>query len=325
MVLSDADLRGRMADGELEIDPFEERSLTPNGYDLSVAGVLIPGTGAKFGSGSASIPPKSWFVLSTRERVRLGRSLSAQLWLRTTFARKGILATFGKIDAGFNGTLTITAFNASETPVDIPVGERFCQMVVERLDSPAEKAYAERSGRYQHQRGITLSAGGGTVGAGGGPGNAGPEERAPKAEKGPPGRPDSGEQPCRRNLCDHCCHLTEMPLTMEDIRRIGALGFDEKHFVQPAEGWLQLKNTAEGRCFFLQGNACSIYHGRPEGCTLYPAVYDADNGETVFDTECPHREEYVLSDGIGRKVAGLVERLRRERRGRRYRKVRTDL
>jgi dCTP deaminase len=52
----------------------------------------------------------------------------------------------------------VSAFNASDSPVEIPVGERFCQMVLERLDTPARKVYAERSGRYQGQRGITLSA-----------------------------------------------------------------------------------------------------------------------------------------------------------------------
>jgi len=156
MVLSDGDILGAMEKGELCIENFSEASLTPNGYDLSVESVLVPGSGQKTDSGRAVIPPKSWFVVGTKERLRLGSGLVAQLWLRTTFARKGILATFGKIDAGFDGTLTVSAFNASDSPVEIPVGERFCQMVVERLDTPARKAYAERSGRYQGQRGITL-------------------------------------------------------------------------------------------------------------------------------------------------------------------------
>jgi dCTP deaminase len=158
MVLSDGDILEAMEKGELGIEDFNEAGLTPNGYDLRVEMVLLPGSGAKTASGKAVIPPKCWFVVGTKERVRLGSGLVAQLWLRTTFARKGILATFGKIDAGFDGTLTVSAFNASDSPVEIPVGERFCQMVLERLDTPARKVYAERSGRYQGQRGITLSA-----------------------------------------------------------------------------------------------------------------------------------------------------------------------
>jgi dCTP deaminase len=158
MVLSDGDILEAIEKGELCIEHFDDNGLTPNGYDLRVETVLVPGSGAKTETGQAVIPPKSWFLVGTRESVRLGRGLVAQLWLRTTFARKGVLATFGKIDAGFEGTLTVSAFNASDSPVQIPVGERFCQMVLERLDSPARKVYAQRSGRYQGQTGITLSA-----------------------------------------------------------------------------------------------------------------------------------------------------------------------
>jgi len=156
MVLSDQDILEAMEKGELYIEHFDEKGLTPNGYDLRVDTVLVPASGAKTGTGKAIIPPKSWFLVGTRESVRLGRGLAAQIWLRSTFARRGIMATFGKIDAGFEGTLTVSAFNASDSTVEIPAGERFCQMVIERLDSPALKVYAERSGNYQGQRGIKL-------------------------------------------------------------------------------------------------------------------------------------------------------------------------
>ena len=80
----------------------------------------------------------------------------AQLWLRTTWIRRGIMGAFGKIDAGFEGTLTLGAFNATDDPVELPIGERFCQMVFEGLNSCSVKDYAERSGNYQGQTGITL-------------------------------------------------------------------------------------------------------------------------------------------------------------------------
>jgi dCTP deaminase len=82
--------------------------------------------------------------------------MCAQLWLRTTWIRKGIIGAFGKIDAGFEGTLTLGAYNASGDIIELPVGERFCQMVFETLHSSAVKDYGERSGNYQGQTGITL-------------------------------------------------------------------------------------------------------------------------------------------------------------------------
>jgi len=63
---------------------------------------------------------------------------------------------FGKVDAGFHGTLTIGCFNASDAPVDIPIGDRFCQIVFENLSSDPKALYHERSGTYQNQRGVTL-------------------------------------------------------------------------------------------------------------------------------------------------------------------------
>ena len=40
--------------------------------------------------------------------------------------------------------------------MELPIGERFCQMVFETLNSVSLKDYAERSGNYQGQTGVTL-------------------------------------------------------------------------------------------------------------------------------------------------------------------------
>jgi dCTP deaminase len=66
------------------------------------------------------------------------------------------MASFGKVDAGFQGTLTISCYNANDEPVDIPIGDRFCQIVFEHLSTHPDALYSERSGTYQNQRGVTL-------------------------------------------------------------------------------------------------------------------------------------------------------------------------
>ena len=154
-VLPDHLILSKMGDGSLGIDEFHEGSLTPNGYDLRIAEVR-DANGEIFKDGEVTIHPGSMFYVSTVETVRLPDDVCAQLWLRTTWIRRGILGAFGKIDAGFNGTLTLGAFNASQNPVKIPIGERFCQMVLESLHSPATRPYSERSGNYQGQKGVTL-------------------------------------------------------------------------------------------------------------------------------------------------------------------------
>ncbi|VVB62086.1 Deoxycytidine triphosphate deaminase [uncultured archaeon] len=155
-VLSDSDIEQALQHNDLSIDPFVQKNLTPNGYDLSIEEVFIRKTDQHIKQGVAVIPPLTWFAISTKEFVKMGPQITSQLWIRSSYARKGILASFGKVDAGFHGTLTFGCFNASDKDVEIPIGDRFCQIVFETLESVPKALYHERSGTYQNQRGVTL-------------------------------------------------------------------------------------------------------------------------------------------------------------------------
>ena len=155
-ILSDSDIKEAMEAGHISIEPFSEKCLTPNGYDLRIAEGELDGQD-KMTEGVLLIPPKTWFAVSTLEYVRLGEGHAAYLWLRTTWARNGIIAQFGMIDAGYEGNMTFAGFNAKSSAVELPIGERFCQMVIEPLFSAAEKLYAERSGTYFKKRGLQLA------------------------------------------------------------------------------------------------------------------------------------------------------------------------
>jgi dCTP deaminase len=155
-VLSDADIIALIDDKSLRIEGYNEHNLTPNGYDVTIDEVLIPSTGSRCKEGIVQVPSNLWFVVATKEYFVLPPTLVGEIWIRTTWARKGILASFGRIDAGFNGNLTFSAFNASPGGVDVPIGERFAQVVFSELRSPPKKTYEQRSGNYQQQRGITL-------------------------------------------------------------------------------------------------------------------------------------------------------------------------
>jgi dCTP deaminase len=156
-VLSDDDIQHMIESGELGIEPYNSTYLTPNGYDLSIAEILIKSNDNHIKHGVAKIPPKTWFAISTKEYVKMGSKICSQLWIRSSYARKGILSAFGKVDAGFQGTLTIGCFNASDTEIEIPIGDRFCQIVFEELKSIPKALYDKRSGTYQHQQGVTLN------------------------------------------------------------------------------------------------------------------------------------------------------------------------
>ena len=155
-ILSDNDILNSMKNNDLGIEPFIEKNLTPNGYDLSIAEVFIKKSGEHIKEGMAIIPPLTWFAISTKEFVKMGPQITSQLWIRSSYARKGILASFGKVDAGFHGTLTISCFNSNDEPIEIPIGDRFCQIVFENMSSIPSELYDKKSGTYQNQRGIKL-------------------------------------------------------------------------------------------------------------------------------------------------------------------------
>ena len=155
-ILSDLDIKNKMGNNELGIEPFNEKNLTPNGYDLSVDEVYIRKTDDHIKEGMAIIPPMTWFAISTKEFVKMGPKITSQLWIRSSYARKGIMASFGKVDAGFHGTLTISCFNSNDVPLEIPIGDRFCQIVFENMESVPSELYDKKSGNYQNQRGIKL-------------------------------------------------------------------------------------------------------------------------------------------------------------------------
>lgn len=154
-ILSDRDILAAMKEGTLKIENYSERGLTPNGYDLRVAEVMVDGKSQT--EGTVKVPPKTSFFVSTVERVGLPDDVCGNLWMRTSWIRKGVITAFGMVDAGFEGTLTLGSYNASDSPVEIPIGERYCQIVFDRMSSPSEKSYAKRSGNYQGQTGVTLN------------------------------------------------------------------------------------------------------------------------------------------------------------------------
>jgi len=110
-----------------------------------------------------------------------------------------------------------------------------------------------------------------------------------------------------------------MILTSHDIEIIEKLGYEFHFFVTEHTGWLQLKNY-KGRCVFHNGIQCDIYDHRPEGCVLYPIVYDKDNRYAILDNECPQKHCFPLSKTKEQQIKTLVLLLEKERKDRKKRK-----
>lgn len=119
--------------------------------------------------------------------------------------------------------------------------------------------------------------------------------------------------PCLRHKCIKCCCETQMPLSAADTRLLEDAG--KSGFCAAQDGWLQLRNEG-GRCVFHDGSGCTVYKERPQGCRLYPVVFNEALGKAEQDPECPHGKEFPLSGKERRAVQRLAGRLCAERAAR---------
>lgn len=152
MILSDGEIIEAIKNGEINISPFDEKCLTPNGYDLHIGGIEEDNFMYKWTSDFHWIKPLKSFRVVSLETITCDALHVAFLHLKTRYSRSGIQATFGKIDAGFNGTLSFGLFNGSNLDFQIKKCDKIVQIHFETLGKPAQQLYAQRSGNYQNQK-----------------------------------------------------------------------------------------------------------------------------------------------------------------------------
>ena len=86
-----------------------------------------------------------------------------------------------------------------------------------------------------------------------------------------------------------------MLLSKKDVNQIKKLGYKFDDFALIKDGWIQLKNQNDV-CVFHDGKKCKIYNFRPEGCRLYPIVYDYDAKKAFLDKDCPMKQNFKITN-----------------------------
>lgn len=87
------------------------------------------------------------FVLAvTLEEVSLADDIAARIDGRSSLGRLGIVvhSTSGHIDPGFIGKITLEIENIGMMPILLYPGTRICQLVFEKLSSPAQVPYYKK-------------------------------------------------------------------------------------------------------------------------------------------------------------------------------------
>ena len=86
------------------------------------------------------LKPRDFVLGYTLERVELSNYLAARIEGRSKMARFGVSVhqTAPTVQANFKGQLRLEISNLSPFTIRLKPGSRFCQLIVERLSSPAQ-------------------------------------------------------------------------------------------------------------------------------------------------------------------------------------------
>jgi dCTP deaminase len=112
--------------------------------------------GLSFGCGPASydvrsqtrvtLKPGDFARLACLEHLNMPADLIAFPWIKSSWARRGVILTPAVIDPGFHGHLHLGMVNLSKDTWQIDYGTPIAQIVFAVLDDPTEKPY---DGKYQ--------------------------------------------------------------------------------------------------------------------------------------------------------------------------------
>lgn len=167
MILSDSEIRRRLEEGSLSVDPLNlDVQIQPASIDLRLGDEFLSPCGAvidlnekvhyvKSLSEFYLLKSKDFVLATTLERVRMSSDLTAFVEGRSSIGRLGLFVqNAGWVDPGFEGSITLELFNASNNPIILKRGIRIAQLVFASLEGECLRPYC---GKYQHQTGTTES------------------------------------------------------------------------------------------------------------------------------------------------------------------------
>lgn len=102
------------------------------------------------------IPPNSFVLARTIEFFRIPRSVLTICLGKSTYARCGIIVNVTPLEPEWEGHVTLEFSNTTPLPAKIYANEGVAQMLFLESDEICQTSYADREGKYQGQKGVTL-------------------------------------------------------------------------------------------------------------------------------------------------------------------------
>jgi dCTP deaminase len=111
---------------------------------------------AKEGKDHVLIPPNCFALCETVETVAMPRGYLAICVGKSTYARCGIIVNVTPIEPEWRGKITLEISNTTPLPARIYANEGIAQLIFLKGEQLCQISYADKSGKYQDQRGLTL-------------------------------------------------------------------------------------------------------------------------------------------------------------------------
>ena len=102
------------------------------------------------------IPPNSFALARTVEYFRIPRSVLTVYVGKSTYAHCGIIVNVTPFEPEWEETATLEISNTTPLPAKIYANEKIAQVVFFEAAQVCETSYADKKGKYQAQREITL-------------------------------------------------------------------------------------------------------------------------------------------------------------------------
>jgi dCTP deaminase len=166
---------------DIKIEPFADGSRRPGvisygvtsyGYDVRVGrnfkvftnvyGAVVdpknfsPAAFIDIEADSCIIPPNSFALAETVEYFEIPRDVLGVCMGKSTYARCGIIVNVTPLEPEWRGKITIEISNTTPLPAKIYANEGIAQILFFRAEQVCKTSYADKKGKYQDQKGLTL-------------------------------------------------------------------------------------------------------------------------------------------------------------------------